>query len=158
MANLTVGSYLSTVYMKRSGIIPYYVNKNKTIIFLLAIDRKSGDYTDFGGGVKQVETALLGAKREFVQETDGIYGAPSLQHLASCPCLYDKSKSISIIFFPLKTGHHLTTFNTEISGIEGLSFSQIKKSKKVWARIWKLFKSIEPYQNDLTRFYYRSLI
>ena len=161
MANLTVGAYLSTVYMKRSGVIPYYLDpKTKKIIFLLAIDRRSGDYTDFGGGVKQTETALSGAKREFLQETNGIYGSPSLQQLSSCPCMYDTKKSISLIFLPLKNkeSRQQSPANAEISGTSRLTIQEMKRCKKVWTRVWKLLKSIEPFEKELVDFYNFSLI
>lgn len=56
----------------RSGVIPFTIIDNKTY-FLLAKDKKTGELGDFGGGSKKNENALETAKREFEEESKGIF-------------------------------------------------------------------------------------
>lgn len=65
---LTHGKHLASVRTERSGVIPYSI-KNGTVYFLIAKHRLSGEYGDFGGGVRKNEYALSGAFREFSEES-----------------------------------------------------------------------------------------
>jgi len=62
----------SNKYITRSGVIPFTI-KNDIIYFLLGIDRATGDFTDFGGGVKSTENAVDTAYREFKEESCYIF-------------------------------------------------------------------------------------
>ncbi len=57
----------------RAGVIPFTVRDNH-IYFLLGIDRRTRELTDFGGGVKSTETMVEGALREFYEESCKIFG------------------------------------------------------------------------------------
>lgn len=57
----------------RSGVIPYIINKEGIIYFLLGVDRRSGEITDFGGGVKKNESSLVAGVREFKEESREIF-------------------------------------------------------------------------------------
>jgi len=69
----TFGKSLAKTKTPRASVMPYIV-MDKEIYFLLARDKRSGDLTDIGGGVKKFECSLLGCIREFKEETSGIYG------------------------------------------------------------------------------------
>lgn len=56
----------------RAGVIPYTIRYGK-VYFLLGVDAQTGEYTDFGGGVKINESVIAGAYREFCEETCEIF-------------------------------------------------------------------------------------
>ncbi len=82
----------------RSAVIPYIYKKVKgkyECVFLLGEDWKSGDITDFGGGVKKGETDLTGGFREFMEETEGIFK----NHIGvndMCTCIAATTNNLSV--------------------------------------------------------------
>ena len=56
----------------RSSVILYTIINNN-IWFLLGIDKKTGEITDLGGGIKKHENNLVAGYREFNEETNGIF-------------------------------------------------------------------------------------
>jgi len=78
----------------RSGVIVYTVYKNKTY-FILGIDTKSGDITDFGGGVSfKKENVLDGGLRELAEESLGIFGKISADEIKNYLAVYDENNLI----------------------------------------------------------------
>jgi hypothetical protein len=53
---------------KRSGIIPYYLNKNK-LILCFGVDRKSGDLSDWGGIINNREDIYDTASRKLYEKS-----------------------------------------------------------------------------------------
>jgi len=60
---------------QRAGVIPYITCGDK-LLFALGLDANFRELTDFGGGVsyKKDKTAVVGALREFKEESLGIFG------------------------------------------------------------------------------------
>ncbi|KKM17861.1 hypothetical protein LCGC14_1671490 [marine sediment metagenome] len=59
----------------RAGVIPFTVQDRK-LYFLLGIDRRTRELTDFGGGVKVTDKGPIGgAYRELYEETCKIFGS-----------------------------------------------------------------------------------
>ena len=56
----------------RSGVIPFTI-KNNRLYFLLGIDNNTGEFTDFGGGLKKGEQAVDTAYREFNEESCNLF-------------------------------------------------------------------------------------
>jgi len=56
----------------RAGIMPWFSHGNVKI-YVLGIDSKTGEYSDFGGGVKKNEDYISSAFREFDEESCGIF-------------------------------------------------------------------------------------
>lgn len=85
----------------RAGVIVYTQYEGK-IYFISGIDNKTGEVTDFGGGVSyKIDTnALSGGLREFMEESLGIFGAINLEEIKDCPVVYDPNNII--IFVPMK--------------------------------------------------------
>lgn len=81
----------------RGGVIVYTTLEDDTY-FGLGIDAKSGDYTDFGGGIryKKDGTAVRGSLREFIEETLGVFGWISEDQITEAVAVYSSSM---IIFF-----------------------------------------------------------
>lgn len=93
---------LSKVKPNRSGVIIYTIYKGK-LYFILGVDSKSGDITDFGGGVafkSRGENGITGGLRELKEESLGIFGTINSNEIGKCLALYDKNTII--IFVPLK--------------------------------------------------------
>lgn len=61
------------IFYYRSGIIPYFIDNNNTKSFILGIDNKYMEYTDFGGGKKLNENVIQTALRELNEECLGIF-------------------------------------------------------------------------------------
>jgi hypothetical protein len=58
----------------RSSVIPFTFSDDK-LWFSLGIDKKTGDLTDFGGGIKLRDfSPVHAARREFKEETKGVFG------------------------------------------------------------------------------------
>lgn len=102
---LTYGAYLADKRTSRCGIIPYIqmmVDGQEKLYFLLAKDRETGEFGDFGGGVKKKETSLEGGVREFDEESRGIFRDiyKSVQDFANKPAAVNGTK-MAIVFAPV---------------------------------------------------------
>lgn len=103
---LTLGSKLSDEFShRRAAVVPYFVytKSPKTppkIYFLLGVDAKYNEITDFGGGVKQSysESSMTAATREFREETESVFGE-----------LYDKIPNMNLTV-ALQNNHQSTLF------------------------------------------------
>uniref|UniRef100_A0A6C0M1T4 Nudix hydrolase domain-containing protein n=1 Tax=viral metagenome TaxID=1070528 RepID=A0A6C0M1T4_9ZZZZ len=59
---------MAQIRKRRAGVVPFTFVRNE-IYLLFGVDRKTQDYSDFGGGVKKQESFQEGALREFQEET-----------------------------------------------------------------------------------------
>jgi len=99
IANLTYAKNINinNIRPSRAGVIAYTVYKKKTY-FILGIDTKSGDITDFGGGISlKREDALQGGLREFSEETLGIFGKITVDEIKNSLVIYDDKNLIIFI-------------------------------------------------------------
>lgn len=105
MCKLSNGLQMSRIRTHRAATIPYIITQGKngrmTVKFLLARDRKTGDITDLGGGVKQDEFSLIAAIREFQEETNGIFGDLYNQINSFSRYISLIGKNMSTIFIPV---------------------------------------------------------
>lgn len=103
---LTSASKLSTIRTLRAGVLPYTVVRNSQgqdeVWYLIARDRKSIDWSDFGGGVKKYEYSLDAGFREFNEESRSVLGSvcKSPNALSSSAALVNKGIS-SVIMYPV---------------------------------------------------------
>lgn len=74
--------------IRRAGIIPYTLTMSGDIIFCFGIDRKSGDYSDFGGGYSNRRDGLpvIRAVQELKEESLDIIHV-RVKDLADEPCI-----------------------------------------------------------------------
>lgn len=139
---------------KRAGVIPYTVFQGR-LFFLLGIDRKTHEYTDFGGGCKNNETLLDGAWREFQEETCGVFSMFDKSCLISSIAVCNESKDSAIFFLevppvlldiapPLfmniqkeNSLNKKCLENISIQWVDDEDFRDMafKRSKLMWARI-----------------------
>ena len=89
---------LDCVKPQRAGVIIYTVVNGSTY-FGFGLDSKTHDLTDFGGGViyKVDGNAIIGALREFEEETLGIFEPVSIEDIKQCPVIYDNHNLIIFI-------------------------------------------------------------
>jgi 8-oxo-dGTP pyrophosphatase MutT (NUDIX family) len=135
----------------RSGIIPY-IKRNDDIYFLLGIDTKTGEYSDFGGGVKMYENALSAALRECREESRGLIDFKDLGLIRRGILSRRYRQNVCIMFSEIRTPgfyensknifHSRKTKYNEMSDIiwipskEMLKISQLNcKNSKMWIRI-----------------------
>lgn len=82
----------------RAGVIPYTIKDNQ-VYFLLGIDRRTRELTDFGGGVKSDETILEAAQRELGEETCKLFGnTVTKKHLRYSPAVCNTNRDTAILF------------------------------------------------------------
>ncbi len=144
----------------RSGVIIYTRKNNKTF-FCLGVDADSKDLTDFGGGVTKDETVVEGGLRELKEESQGIFGAISVEEIENTIsfCSYN----MAIIFIPKDVDMDKITkdFNSkiektenfEVSGIKWLDTEELLESihgrgKKLYVRVVRLLSKVTNTINE----------
>lgn len=135
----------------RAGIIPY-VKRNGDIYFMMGVDTKTGEYSDFGGGVKMYENALSAAMRECREESRGLIDFRDLglirrgilsrryrQNVCimfseiTIPNFYENSRNI---FHSRKNKYNEMSDIVWISSSNMYKWAQLNcKSSKIWIRI-----------------------
>jgi ADP-ribose pyrophosphatase YjhB (NUDIX family) len=142
---------LRNVRPARAGII-FYTEYQGRILYCFGKDTKTGELTDFGGGVKyksRGEDAVDGALREFQEETLGIFvNIEKSVVIRHSKVLYNKETMIILVRMPrLATGGKLTPSSlarlfaskvdkhSEIEKIIWLTREQISKSSRIYPLI-----------------------
>ena len=85
---------------QRGGVIPYCI-KDGEVYFGMGIDTKTGDMTDFGGGIryKKDGDAITGSLREFMEESLCIFGAYDSQSVQNNVVVYTDTMMIIFLHF-----------------------------------------------------------
>lgn len=102
---LVNGSDLKDTYKiknKRAGVIVYTFYEGR-LYFLLAVDRRTREYTDFGGGCKNNEDLLQGAWREFQEESCGVFSILSQKCLDTSFAVVSNERDVAIFFVEAPT-------------------------------------------------------
>lgn len=119
----------------RAGVIPFTIHKG-TMMFCLGIDKRSGDYTDFGGGSKEREDAIMAAIREFKEESGHFVPtkAPDLLKHAMRHSFAAYTRDQTVLFVPFldrsigAMNHGFASKTTyEMSAIEWLTIEQFEQ-------------------------------
>ena len=61
-----------TVSIDRGGMIPFCKIADGHFRLLMGKKRRTGKYSDFGGGIKKYESFVQGTQREFTEEINGV--------------------------------------------------------------------------------------
>ena len=110
----------------RSGAIVYTLYKNK-IYFILGIDTKSGDITDFGGGVSlKREDVITGGLRELSEESLGIFGNISKDEVKNCLAVYDENNIIIFIRIDIDITSKYHEFKSRLKCVNNPEVKDIK--------------------------------
>lgn len=83
---------------KRAGIIPYIVKDG--IYFLMGVDKRTGQFSDFGGGIKNGETPILAGIRELYEETKQLIKEDDLEEIKVG--IFDRPNATCIIFCKIR--------------------------------------------------------
>lgn len=84
----------------RAGIIVYR-KIGPHIEYVMGVDRKSGDISNFGGTIELSDgSPITAAIREFLEESLGVFGSPSASRMENCVAIYDDREVI--IFYQLQ--------------------------------------------------------
>lgn len=130
----------------RAGVIPFY-KKNNEIYFILGIDSKTHELTDFAGSVKyKIENCIEGALREFKEESL-IFKKLNKSKIENFHCIYDEENLIIFIGYNLDfeeiskkflEKYHMNEF-PEVCGLirlNHLTFQEhIKNGKNMFSRL-----------------------
>lgn len=75
----------------RAGIIVYNRDTYGNVRLCMGVDANYGEITDFGGGIsyRRDKTTLLGALREFMEESHGIFGKYKPENLSDSLAIYN---------------------------------------------------------------------
>jgi hypothetical protein len=108
--------------LRRGGIIPFYYDHSRNEYrYIFGIDRKHYELTDFGGRrEKKDKNIIYTAKREFKEETSGVFGEISLKGTE----LVIEYNNMMVIFYDLKYDPHdiINKFRNEFSNRETSDF------------------------------------
>ena len=148
--NLIQSEKLIYIDKGRAGVIPFTIDSNKRMYFLLAKDSSTMELGDFGGGCKKKrrETLLDTAIREFKEETSGVFSDDLYSKSSFHGTLALVGKSMVIVFLPLsfdngkwfnvtkafKSNHEIS----DIVWVDDHTFRRIMftpNSKEAWSRI-----------------------
>jgi ADP-ribose pyrophosphatase YjhB (NUDIX family) len=151
------------MHQRRAGIIPFSINpKTKTRWFCLAMDNRTNELGDFGGGVRSNETAIKGAIREFNEESLGVFNLPELyirSNVKSCI----KTNSCQIFFVQVDweqvedSQYYFNALNgndevSKIIWIEECKFLELLKKGNVksqnqkyvmWSKVQKILSKLD---------------
>jgi len=121
---------VKNIKSSRSGVIVYTVYKNNTY-FILGIDTKSGDITDFGGGVSfKREDVITGGLRELAEESLGIFGIISKDEIKNCLAVYDEDNIIIFIRIDIDINSKYNEFTKRIKCVNNPEVKDIKFYRK----------------------------
>lgn len=125
---------------QRAGVIPYTVLEDK-LLFAFGLDSNFRELTDFGGGVsyKKDKTAIVGALREFKEESLGIFGDLNPKDMGKSFVVYNSD--MMIIFFRTEVDpkEKNTLFQDRLKEEENPEVCDV-----VWLNEEELRKSLDP--------------
>ena len=102
----------------RSGAILYKLQGNE-FVFLMGIDTKSGEITDFAGGIKlKQENQVSGGLRELEEESCGVFGSIDENEVSEHLVIYNKDTVIMLIHIDFDPVGVIKEFNKRITFIE----------------------------------------
>lgn len=146
----------------RSGAIIYTHDDNGETLFCLGIDTKSGNITDFGGGVKKEETTVEGGLRELDEESQGVFGPLTPVGIKDELIFHCYNMAIMFIEMDVNPDTINTKFETrvkactdpEVCGIVWLTTQELLESihgrgNKLYVRVRRLLNKVTTTIADL---------
>jgi len=136
----------SKLQPSRAGIIPYIKNeKDDTLIFAFGVDVNFRELTDFGGGVsyKKDKNAVVGALREFEEESLGVFGSFNPKDIGNCFVLYNLEMMIVFVLVDVNPEEINNIFheklktetNPEVDDILWLPLNELQEGLKPTSRL-----------------------
>lgn len=157
------------IRVSRAGFILYTLYRGN-IYFMIGIDAKTHDLTDFAGTIKYKidRNVLSGAIRELQEETLEIFDPITYEDVKECITIYDKDNMI--IFMPISLNPDIvcsefnekyketvektkSTFEPEVCGLTWLEADEfiyhIKTPGVIYSRVQKLLSNAGDFINLL---------
>jgi len=173
---IVFGINLQNVRSKRASVVPYTFIKNSKGVYelymLMGIHAKSGEVTDFGGGVKKDEHDLQASIRELNEETYDMFNVVSIETFKTCIAITRPAyetvikptntkvnvEGISTLFLPVDN----VSFKYASSTFKKMSFHDDKREIRdiMWLKGSEILKpTTKDYKvwSFLRKFYYESL-
>lgn len=101
----------------RSGAIIFTKTKRGTF-FCMGTDGVYGDLTDFAGGVKKGESAVVGGLRELEEESLGVFGKVEEGSIKNSLCFYTHNMLIMFIYLPVDMEETKESFKSKLGDKE----------------------------------------
>lgn len=147
----------------RAGMIPY-IKRPDGIYFLMGVDMKTKEFSDFGGGIKNNETPIQAALRELHEETRQLLTDIGEIKLG----IYDRHNSTCVIFCEIdnslfntlpQTFLETTKLGDEYNEMSELVFLSTERminlvyseNSKMWSRIRFALKNTGEFDDRLLR-------
>jgi hypothetical protein len=126
----------NNVKPQRAGVIMYTIMDNE-IYFGMGLDTKTHDITDFGGGVsyKKDLNAIVGALREFNEETLSIFNKIKITDIENSQVIYDNNNLIVFVNILLKPSDICERFNEKFDEMININ-KYWKNQPEVCGIIW----------------------
>lgn len=94
----------------RAGIIPY-VKTDDGLFFLMGVDKKHKELSDFGGGIKNNESLPVAGKRELFEEVKELLNENDIGEI-KCG-IYDRHNSTCVMFCEIRDNQRFYTLADE---------------------------------------------
>ncbi len=117
--------------IERAGVIIYMKIGNE-IIFCMGIDYEHTEYSDFGGGVKKKDGAVIkGGLRELSEESLGIFGKINSDELNNFLLVYTKKTAIMFIKINVEQYDMINLFDERLKIIKEIKPDLNPEMKKI---------------------------
>ncbi len=124
----------------RAGVIPYILSE-KGLCFAFGLDTEFRELTDFGGGVsyKRDKTAIVGALREFREESLGVFEDLTPKDARECFVIYNAELMILFLHVNVDPKEKNVAFHERLKDEENPEVCDI-----VWLGEQELKQSLDP--------------
>lgn len=136
---------ITKVLPKRAGVI-IYTTIGGRLYFGMGLDTRTHDLTDFGGGVvySKDKDCIVGALREFEEETLGIFDKIYPEDIKECLTIYDENNIIVFLHMNVDPEGVCSSFNSAFDEMlrqkkfsEICGFSWLTKEEMEWSILTK---------------------
>ena len=130
----------SKVRPPRAGVVPY-IQTEKGLCFAFGLDTEFRELTDFGGGVsyKKDKTAVVGALREFREESLSVFEDLTVKDVSGCFVLYNTELMILFLRVYVNPKERNAAFHEKLKDEKTPEVCDI-----VWLGEQELSQSLDP--------------
>ena len=123
----------------RAGIIPY-VKVDGMIYFLMGMDKKHEELSDFGGGIKNNETPPMAGKRELFEEVKELLTDNDISEI-KCG-IYDRHNSTCVMFCQILNKDIYSNIVSTFSSCEKFGEQYNEMRNLVWIDLPRMIQLI----------------
>lgn len=123
----------------RSGMI-LYIKISNNLFFLMGVDKKTKELTDFGGGIKESENVITAGLRELKEETKELVKMEDLEQIKVG--IYDRYNSTCVIFCEIKNKSLFTTLHPDFVNLHKIGNEFNELNDVVWLSLNDMIKNV----------------